>query len=366
VIETRKEIKMDLIDLQKKFLEENGVEEEDGKILTKLMVLLFKTGTDGKLSCNTGTKKISLDWNCKTAVQENETWICKVTMKTGILGYAEPVRKIEVSEIMAMSGQMQSIANDIWSRKKKEVLEYLVPEVDSAVEQMVKERMAGVEDECRRKQSALEAEYAERRSALEAAYESKMSQIESRESKLACRENNLISEMESRLDDSEKDLRIKYERKASELQEKMAAVRSREEKLINEKSAMMSYYESQNQALRKNVEDLSFELSKLRTGAVCKDDSDRKAVERTSSADAHMLRISGNEFKSPIFKEGRYSVRINSEMTKIRFTHDNMGFAICRNGIIAVPGLNSIDALGNRIGELNWTMVDDKTVEISI
>ncbi len=366
MIETRKEVRMDFVDMQKKFLEENGVEEEDGKILTKLMVLLFETGTDGKLSCNTGAKKISLDWNCKTAVQENEIWICKVTMKTNFLGYAEPVRKIEISEIMAMSGEMQAIANDIWSRKKREVLEYLAPEIDSITEQLVKEKMAGVENEYGRKQSALEEEYGERRSALEAAYESKLSQIESRESTLEHRERDLISEMEERLEDSEKDLRIKYERMASELREKLVAVRYREEKLISEKSAMMSYYESQNRALRENVDELKVELSKLRIGAVCKDDSDRKAVERTSSAGAHMLRISGNEFKSPIFKEGRYSVRINSEMTKIRFTHDNKGYAICRNGIIAVPGLNSIEALGNRIGELNWTMVDDKTLEISI
>ncbi|MEA4978099.1 MAG: hypothetical protein VB016_06090 [Methanomassiliicoccaceae archaeon] len=365
MVEVRRGAKMDFIDVQKKFLEENGVAEEDGNVLSKLMVLLFETGTDGKFSCNTGTKKISLDWNSKITVLEKEIWICKVTMKTNFLGYAEPVRKIEVSEIMAMSGDMQAIANNIWSRKKKEVLEYLAPEVDSTVEQMVKERVAGSEEEYGRKQSALEEEYEGRRSALEAEYQAKSSRIESIESMLEHRERNRTFEMEERLENSEKDLRERYEKMAFELQEKLNAVKFREEKLINEKSAMMSYYESQNHDLRKKAENLSFELSKLRAGAVCKDDSDRKAVERTSS-DAYLLRISGNEFKSPIFKEGRYSVRINSEMTKIRFTYDNMGFAICRNGIIAVPGLNSIEALGNRIGELNWAMVDDKTVEISI
>lgn len=351
MVEMRKDVKMDFIDAQRRFLSENGIEEEDGKILGKIMVLIFEIGVDGKMTSYTGAKKISLDWNSTTTVQENEIWMCQVTMKTNFLGYAKPIRKIEISEIIGMCGQMQNIADHIWSHRKEDVVGYLAPRIDSEVQSVLNGRI-----------SDLEAEYKGRRSAFEAELESKRSELRARESYLSLMEENLVSEMEEKLKASEESLRKKYECNAEEIEKRLSAIKCREEKLINEKSAMMSYYESQNKVLRESVERLNDELCMLRNRPASGSGYDRGNKAMSGS----VVRISGNEFKCPLFKDGRYSAKINADMTRMRFSPDNGGLAVCRNGIMAVPGLSHINALANRIGDLNCKIVDDETVEITI
>lgn len=350
MVEMRKEVKMDFVDAQRKFLSENGIEEEDGKTLGKIMILLFEIGIDGKMASYAGAKKISLDWNSTITVQENEIWMCQITMKTNFLGYAKPLRKIEISEIIGMCGQMQNIADHIWSHKKEEVIGYLGPKIDSEVQSVLNERI-----------SEMEAEYRGRRSAFEAESESKYSELRARESNLSIMEETLVSEMEEKLKASEEDLRKKYESNMAESEERLSAIKRREENLINEKSAMMSYYESQNKVLREKAEGLNDELCMLRNKL-----ASGKKAEITMLESGSVVRISGNEFKCPFFREGRYSAKINADMTRIRFSPDNSGLAVCRNGIMAVPGLSHINALANHIGDLNWKMVDGETLEISI
>ena len=356
MVQIRKPVKVDFIDAQREFLKENGIEEEDGMILSKMMLLMFKTGKDGKLSSYTGSRKISLDWNSTAAVQENELWVCQVTMKTYSLGFAEPIRKVEFSEIIGISDQMQGISDYIWETKKKKVIEHLGPQIESVVKSM---------GDLRR--SELEAEYKEKKSALEAELELRSSELMAKEKDQTLLEENLRSKMEGDLMESREELIKEYEQEIDELKERLSSFKSMDDRLINEKSTIMSYYESQNKDLRENVKDLTNELSILRkrldSGV---EESCGNRTKGTPSRYGTLIRISKNEFKSLYFREGRYSVKINPNLTKIRFTPDDDGLAICRNGIIVVPGLNQINALNNYIGEVDWKIVDTETIEISI
>lgn len=356
MVEMRKPVKVDFFDAQRKFLEENGIEEEDGKILGKMMLLMFKTGNDGKMSCQTGTKKISLDWNSTVTVQEKELWMCQVTMKTNFLGFAEPLRKIEFSEIIEISDQMQNISDYVWETKKKEVIKCLGPKIDSMLQSA---------EDLRR--SELEAEYRMKNSALEAKLEDRSSKLMDKETHQRFFEENLRSKLEMDFMESREELIKEYEQEIDDLNERLSSFKSMDDKLINEKGTIMSYYESQNKDLRENVESLMKEISILTKRAAYRGKEARgDRTERTPPTSGSLLRISENEFRSSHFKEGRYSIKINADLTKIRFTPNEVGIAICRNGIITIPGLNDIDALDNRIGEVNWKMVDTETIEVSI
>ncbi|MPN21442.1 hypothetical protein SDC9_168821 [bioreactor metagenome] len=91
--------------------------------------------------------------------------------------------------------------------------------------------------------------------------------------------------------------------------------------------------------------------------------SNRGNIIRSASK---VIRITDTEFDCPFMGEGRYSVRINADRTRVRFVPDITGTAICRDGIISVPEFGRINALGNRTGEMSWKMVDNDTLEISI
>lgn len=346
MVEMRKEPKVDMMEFKRKFLEENGIEEEDGKTISKLTVLIFEMGKDGRLESRMGSKRISLDWNSRETVEENELWICQVTMKTNFLGFADPVRRIETSEIIGMSDRMQAIADLVWAGNKEDVISYLGTRIDSRVE------------------SAVEL----RGSELESEYQSRISELETASSDREHSAEGLASEPEEKFNDLEDRLRKEYDKKGAELEEKLASVRAREEKLISEKSTIMSYYEFQNKALLKKIDALSEELRATRKKSSENDGNGHVRSMETSppQVSGPVIRISVNEFKCPFVEDGRYSVTINAEMTKMRFAPDVNGRAICRNGIIAVPGLNMIGALGNRMGELEWTMSDRETLEIGI
>jgi hypothetical protein len=179
-------------------------------------------------------------------------------------------------------------------------------------------------------------------------------------------EEKFASELEKKLNDLEGELRREYERKNAELEEEISSSRAREEKLMSEKSTIMSYYEFQNKVLLKKIDVLSEELRSGRKGP--SEDNGKVAVRKTENAplpvSGSVIRISGNEFKCPFIEDGNYSVVINAEMTRIRFNPDKKGRAVCRNGIMAVPGLNMICALGNVMGKLECTIYGGENLEI--
>ena len=79
-----------------------------------------------------------------------------------------------------------------------------------------------------------------------------------------------------------------------------------------------------------------------------------------------VVRVSIDEFKCSLIDEGTYAVKINADRNIMRFVPDKYGSATCFNGIIRVPDLNLIKVLENKLGELNWRMVNGNTLEVSI
>ncbi len=369
-------IRMNFLDVQREFMEKNGIDESNGEALSEVMVLLFGTDKKGRLVSNPRNRLISLDWDSKEEVRENELWICHVTMKTGYLGYARPLRKIGVPEIIGMSEQMQDIADFLWENGRDEVLKYLSPMIESEIQPALEQRI-----------SELEAEYSD-----------KAAEIAERETALSLRESDLASEKE-RLEES-------GERFCKESTERIAELENREElfkreieKLSRDKSTIVDYYEAQNADLRARISEMT---AKSNTAGGTGNDEEGELVARYVSEnrnlreELHMMRdrmsvtrhremaenspgredtvppaqkvvrITGTEFECPFMCEGRYSVRINADMTKLRFVPDVSGKAVCRDGTISVPNLDRICALGNRTGELSWRMIDNSTLEVSI
>ena len=370
-------IRMNFLDVQREFMEKNGIDESNGEALSEVMVLLFGTDKKGRLVSNPRNKLISLDWDSKEEVRENELWICHVTMKTGYLGYARPLRKISAPEIIGMSGQMQDIADFLWENGREEVLKYLSPMIESEIQPALKQRI-----------SELEAEYSDR-----------AAEIAERETALSLREGNLASERE-RLEESGNRFREEYMERIAELENQEVLFKSEIEKLARDKSTIVDYYEAQNSNLRARIS----ELTGLKSGPAEGTGNDEKgelvaryvSENRNLREELHMMRdrmsvmkhremtenspgredtvppaqkvvrITGTEFECPFMSEGRYSVRINADKTRLRFIPDSRGTAVCRSGTISVPDLDRINALGNRTGELSWRMVDSSTLEVSI
>ena len=79
-----------------------------------------------------------------------------------------------------------------------------------------------------------------------------------------------------------------------------------------------------------------------------------------------VIRVSIDEFKCSLIDEGTYAVKINADRTIMRFVPDEYGSATCFNGIIRVPDLNLIKVLDNKLGELNWRILNGNTLEVSI
>lgn len=370
-------IRMNFLDVQREFMEKNGIDESNGEVLSEVMVLLFGTDKKGRLVSNPRNRLISLDRDIKEEVHENELWICHVTMKTGYLGYAKPLRRIGVPEIIGMSDHMQDIADFLWMNGRDEVLKYLGPRIESEIQPALERRI-----------SELEAEYSD-----------KAAGIAKREAALSLRENSLASE-EGGLRESGDRSREKYMERIAELEKQERRFKTEIEKLARDKSTIMDYYEARNANLRAEISELTgpksgtaedtggderndliagytLENHRLREELhMMRERMDvmrrRKEIENsTGREDAvcpaqKVIRITDTEFECPFMDEGRYSVRINADMTRLRFIPDTEGTAVCRNGTISVPNLGRINALGSRTGELNWRMVDSSTLEVSI
>lgn len=369
-------IRMNFLDVQREFMEKNGIDESGGEVLPEVMVLLFGTDKKGRLVSNPRNRLISLDWDSKEEVRENELWICHVTMKTGYLGYARPLRKISVPEIIGMSGQMQDIADFLWENGRDEVLKYLSPMIESEIQPALEQRI-----------SELEAEYSD-----------KAAEIVERETALSLRESDLASEKE-RLEESGEGFCKESTERIAELENREELFKREIEKLSRDKSTIVDYYEAQNADLRARISEMT---AKSNTAGGTGNDEKSELVARYVSEnrnlreELHMMRdrmsvtrhremaenspgredavppaqkvirITGTEFKCPFMSEGRYSVRINADKTRLRFVPDSRGTAVCRSGTISVPDLDRINALGNRTGELSWRMVDNDTLEVSI
>ncbi|NLN72440.1 MAG: hypothetical protein GX137_06630 [Thermoplasmatales archaeon] len=370
-------IRMNFLDVQREFMEKNGIDENNGEVLSEVMVLLFGTDKKGRLVSNPRNRLISLDRDCREEVHENELWICHVTMKTGYLGYARPLRRIGVPEIIGMSDQMRDIADFLWMNGRKEVLKYLNPRIESEIQPALEQRI-----------SELEAEYSD-----------KAAGIAKREAALSLRENSLASEKEG-LKESGDRFREEYMERIAELEKQERRFKTEIEKLVRDKSTIMDYYETQNANLRAKISELTgpksgtaedtgvderneliagytLENHRLREELhMMRERMDvmrrRKEIENsTGREDAvcpaqKVIRITDTEFECPFMDEGRYSVRINADVTRLRFIPDTEGTAVCRNGTISVPNLGRINARGSRTGELNWRMVDSSTLEVSI
>lgn len=383
----RKGPRIDFIDAQIKFMVENGIKANGADVLDKIMVLLFEEDSSGRLACRTSNMKISLDWNSTEDIKEGELWICLVTMNTNNLGYARPLKRVESSDIVGMKCGMEDIADFIWKNNRDEVAEHLGRKIDSEIRAGMEEKISELEEEHSRK----------------------IAEIERKEAALQARESELVRETDTRIAES-RDATIKdYELKVAHLNELSDELRTKAERLTKEKSTIMNYYESRNacledeiESLRKSVSgprteavrntardekereiaELKMEISKLR--AVLADREEEAAVMKRKMAMAEgdirdrmveralypisnsVLRISESEFRCSFMDDGRYSVKVNADMTVMRFVPDERGCAICRDGLMSVPELRKVDAFGNRTGELKWRVVNDKVLEVSI
>ena len=376
MVELRKDTKMNFLEAQREFMEKNGIDENNGKILAETM---FKTGKEGNLESTPKNRKISLDWNSRDEVRENELWICHVSMRTNYLGYAKPLRKISVSDIIGMSDRMQDIADFLWANGRDEIMKYINPRIESEIQPALEQRI----------------------SELEAEYSKKAAEIAEREVSLSRRENSLASEKEENLRESRNQLREEYSQKIAELEMQKERFKTETEKLAKDKSTMMSYYEALNADLKSRISDLMRLKNSTTRNVGDRDNNDliakyklenHKLKEELDVMQERMnarrsfpegilhgsnrgniirsaskgIRITDTEFDCPFMGEGRYSVKINADRTRVRFVPDIAGTAICRDGIISVPEFGRINALGNRTGEMSWKMVDNDTLEVSI
>lgn len=366
--------RIDFLDAQKKFMDENGIKQSDGAELRKIMILFFETGKDGKLASQISRRKISLDWNTTCDVKDGELWICHVTMKTNTLGFARPLRRIEPIEIYRMNGEMESIAKFMWNNDKKEVMRHIDAELDS-------EAVAKVEAELSKLRSEHEdlldkfRELEEKKTEIsesdmeEAIKESEdrlneahRTDIENLEGQIARLENE-----KKTITDYYEDERISLEEEVAELERKLLHHNNTSnnndgnEELLDRLNEMISRFQRSIEdretafiGMKKEITHMRYQMHAMEA---------KKVLHPMSES---VIRISSNEFKCPFMKDGMYSVMINADLTVMRFAPDSQGIAKCCNGIISIPELYLIDALGNKIGELNWKMIGEDMLEVSV
>lgn len=366
--------KIDFLDAQKKFMDENGINHSDGAELKKIMILFFETGKDGKPASQISRRKISLDWNAACDVKDGELWICHVTMKTNTLGFARPLRRIEPVEIYRINGEMESIAKFMWNNDKKEVMKYIDAELDSEAVAKVEAELSKLRSEhgdLLDKFRELEEEKTEK---SEAAMEEAIKESEDRLKEVHRNEIKKLEGQITKLENERKTITDYYEDERISLEEDMAELERKllqhnntsnnndgNEELLDRLNETISRFqrsiddrETAFIGMKKEIDHLRYQMHAM----------EAKKVLRPMSES--VIRISSNEFKCSFMKDGRYSVMINADMTVMRFAPDGQGIAKCHNGIISIPELYLIDALDNKIGELNWKMIGEEMLEVSV
>lgn len=202
--------------------------------------------------------------------------------------------------------------------------------------------------------------------------------------------NNLLDTKKAEMERKVEELRTAnrsftdhYEAKINGLEVELARYRNEAETLREEakpfmpgEDSVLSDHKDEEVLMLKKELDVMMSRYHVTCQSLIAANSRLEALDRETDSSAvrpklkpmsgSVIRLSADEFKCSLINEGKYTVKINVDGTVMRFVPDVYGIAECRNGIIHVPGLNRIEVLGNRFGELKWRMVNENTLEVSI